>query len=71
MSPKRKNIINSDNYLFTKAEAALLFRMNRKKFEELYIKSGKIPLYIDESGRELIRSFRIRQLIENNEYKEV
>ena len=68
ISRMKKAMMNSDLYLFTFNEAALLLRINRKEFERLYIQSGLIGFVKDIKGRKLIRNSEIKEYQNKNEF---
>ena len=55
ISPMLLRVMNSGLYLFTIEEASRLFRVNRGKFIELYIEKNKIPLFLTEDNKKMIR----------------
>ncbi len=66
-SKKKLTVMNSDSYLFSIAEAALLFRKNRDTFEKEFIESGELPFVLIGS-RKYIRHSVIKDYLNRNEF---
>jgi len=61
ISPMLLRVMNSGLYLFTIEEASRLFRVNRDKFVQLYIRTNKIPLVLTEDNKKMIRALDIQK----------
>lgn len=59
--------MNSDSYLYSLEEAKSLFRMNRNKFFDQYVKTDKIKLTLLEDGRTMIRHEEIKKYLNNQQ----
>ena len=60
-------LMNNDCYLFSIDEARLLMRMDRNKFVNNYIKTGKVPLTLLEDGKKMIRNADLKFYLEQQQ----
>ena len=66
-SQKKLTVMNSDSYLFTINEAALIFRKNRREFVREYLESGKLS-FVLLGTRKYIKHEEIKRFLKENEY---
>lgn len=64
---KKILLMNSDSYLYSLEEVKTLFRMNRNKFVDQYIKTQKIKMTLLEDGRAMIRHEEIKSYLNNQQ----
>lgn len=69
---KRRDLMHSDEYLYSFDEARKLLRMAREKFVNEYIKKNKIPVTLLEDGKQMIRRLNLKLYLDqcDRNYKE-
>ena len=60
-------LMNHDNYLLSIDEARSLMRMDRNKFVNQYIKTGKVPVTQLENGKLMIRNLDLKLYLDQQQ----
>jgi len=64
----KEDLLNSECYLYTINEARRLMRMNRERFVQDYLETGRIPL-TKVDGRRMIAFMDLRDYLITKKFK--